>query len=483
MQHNATKKALAACVISASFLLSACSDNDDDNAQVDNAEVRIIHASPDAPAVNIKLDGMIAISDLDYAESTGYAEIPSGIKDVAVEAIIPGGNADVIEVPDFDFATDGQYTIVAVGETTDIDTLLVSDSADTPSAGEVAITVVHAATAADEVDVYITDEDTVLDNNVDPSFRFDFEGAVDVGAVPAGTYRIRVTAPDSKTAVYDSGSVDLTPFAGQKLLIAAINTVNATEQLNIDDQSNIPVKLLVATADTSLVLLDTNTGVGARVVHLSPDAGTAAGGPVEVFASSAALGADPVELIDAFSYSDIVPAGGNSYVSVPEGEYVFDVAPNTDSIGDSVHTSPSLSLTAGNQYSVIASGYVATTPAFGLLATADNNRAIVTQASVKVIHGAPAATSVDVYVTPADAFTDAEVENGMAGDPLLEDFTFGTITDYVPVAEGEYDVRVVFNGTVAISDTFMLNEGGVYTVIAHQPGDGVDDFGYIVLTN
>lgn len=478
MQHQFRKTALLAPLLSASLVISGCSDNDDnDDTQANNAQVRIIHASADAPAVNIKLDGMVAIGDLDYAESTGFAEIPAGVTDVAVEAIIPGANLDVLEVPDFDFATDGQYTIIAVGETASIDTLLVSDSSATPSASEVAVTVVHAATAADEVDVYVTAADTVLDNSVDATFSFDFEGAVDAGALPAGTYRIRVTAPDNKTPVYDSGAVDLTPFAGQKLLITAINTVNATQQ----DAS--PIKLLVATADNSLVLLDADTEVGARVVHLSPDAATAAAGPVEVFASSSALGVDPVELIDAFAYTDIVPAGGNSYVNVPGGDYVFDVAPNTDSIGDSVYTSASLSLAAGNEYSVIASGYVATTPAFGLLATADDNRSIATQASVKVVHAAPAATSVDVYVTPAGNFNNTEVESGMAGDPLLEDFTYATITDYVAVAEGDYDIRVVFNGSVAISDTYTLSAGNVYTVIAHQPGDGVNDFGFVVLTN
>jgi hypothetical protein len=86
-------------------------------------------------------------------------------------------------------------------------------------------------------------------------------------------------------------------------------------------------------------------------------------------------------------------------------------------------------------------------------------------------------------VTPAGNFNNTEVESGMAGDPLLEDFTYATITDYVAVAEGDYDIRVVFNGSVAISDTYTLSAGNVYTVIAHQPGDGVNDFGFVVLTN
>jgi hypothetical protein len=61
----------------------------------------VIHASPDAPAVNVKLDGLTAIAELDYAESSGYQLVSTGSADIAVEAIIAGGNTDVINVPDF----------------------------------------------------------------------------------------------------------------------------------------------------------------------------------------------------------------------------------------------------------------------------------------------------------------------------------------------------------------------------------------------
>ena len=127
-----------------------------------------------------------------------------------------------------------------------------------------------------------------------------------------------------------------------------------------------------------------------------------------------------------------------------------------------------------------------TTPAFGLLATQDNNRSVVTQASVKVVHGAPMAGSVDVFVTAAGEFTTADVENGNAGAPLLDDFTFGEITDYVNVAPGNYDIRVIAGGSTAINvENFNLAAGSVSTVIARQPIDSgtPSDFNVVVLTN
>ena len=463
---------LAALTLGAGVLLSGCTDD------VDTAQLRVIHASPDAPAVNVRLGSVTEISDLDYGESSGFASVFAGQRDVAVEAIIPGGNADVITVPGFSLGKDSRSTIIAVNNTASIEPLVADESAAVPGADEVAIVVVHASPDAAIVDVYVTAPGVDV-NAVNPDFSFDFKGQVDAGALPAGTYRIQVTGQNSKTVVFDSGPVDLTAFAGQKLMIAALSTVNSTSR------AASPIKLLVATDNAHLTLLDVDTGAGARVVHASPDAGTAASGPVEVWASSTALPVSPTRLIPSITYDTVLP-GADQFLPVPGGDYVFDVAPADNNIGNSVYTSPAIPLESGTEYSVIAAGYVLTSPEFRLLATADNNRSVITQASVKVIHAAPAAGVVDVYVTPAGAFTAQAVADGLAGAPLLDDFAFPSITDYVAVAPDAYDIRVVAGGVVAIDiENVNLVEGGVYTAIAREPIDSglPDDFNLILLTN
>lgn len=453
--------------------LTACESSSDSVSSL-----RVIHASPDAPPVNIEVDSTTWASDLDYAETSGYMDVSSGARDLAVEAIIPSGNADVITVPGFQFDEHQRYTVIAANNTANIEPLVAIESAATPGADEVAISVVHASPAAASVDVYVTAPGSDI-NSVNPNFTFDFKAQVDAGALPSGTYQIRVTSEGSKAVVYDSGDVDLSPFAGEKLMLIAASTTTST------NKTASPIKLIAAADMSSLELLDTNTAAGARVVHASPDAGSAAGGPVEVFASSTALPTSPTELIEGFSYTDIVPSA-NTYVGVPAGNYVFDVAPDNAGIGGSVYTSPTVTLEQGAEYSVIAAGNVLTTPAFGLLATEDNNRSIITQASVKVIHAAPLAGDVDIFVTSAGEFTVSDVENGLAGAPLLDDFAYSDITDYVAVAPGNYDIRVVAGGTAAINvENFDLAAGSVSSIIARQPIDSgtPSDFGVILLTN
>ncbi len=471
--HIYKKTLIASSVIISTAIFSGCSSD-----TTPNAFARIIHTSSDAPPVNIKLDAEVAVPNLDYAQSTGFVSITSGPRDITVEAIVPGGNLDVITVNDFLFEAEKRYTIVAIDDTASITGFVAEESASSPASDEVAISVLHAATAAANVDVYVTKPGVDL-NSVPANFTFDFNGQVDAGALPAGSYQIRVTGNGSKDAVYDSGTVDLGGFGGEKLLLVAINTVNSTSQ------SASPVKLMAYTDSAQVELLDTRTNTGARVVHLSPDAGTAAGGPVEVFASSTALPVSPAELIPSITYTQTAP-GTDSFAGVPAGDYIFDIAPDGAGIGSSVYTSPSINLSTGMEYTVIASGYVLTSPAFDLLATQDNNRSVVTQASVKVVHGAPAAGTVDVFVNAAGQYTKEEVESGVAGDPLLDDFTFAEITDYVNVAPGDYDIRVVAGGTAAINiEGFNLAAGSVSTVIAHEPKDtgAPTDFGVVVLSN
>lgn len=76
-------------------------------------------------------------------------------------------------------------------------------------------------------------------------------------------------------------------------------------------------------------------------------------------------------------------------------------------------------------------------------------------AYVRVAHAAPAAPNVDVYVD---------------GAKLLSGFTFGTVTDYVPLAAGSHDIAVTAAGQPAssavIKQTVSVTAGVNYTVAA-----------------
>ena len=117
--------------------MTGCSSDD-----AGSASVRIIHASADAPPVDIKLNNAVAAPNLDYPMSTGFVSIAAGTYDVAVDAIVPGGNHEVlITVDDIDFERDQRYTVVAIDDTANIGEFVAEESAATPAPDEVAVSV------------------------------------------------------------------------------------------------------------------------------------------------------------------------------------------------------------------------------------------------------------------------------------------------------------------------------------------------------
>lgn len=75
-------------------------------------------------------------------------------------------------------------------------------------------------------------------------------------------------------------------------------------------------------------------------------------------------------------------------------------------------------------------------------------------AYVRVVHAAPGAPIVDVYVD---------------GSKLLNDFTFGTVTGYVAVAEGSHRIQVAADGakrSASVIDVTVSLEGGTYYTAA-----------------
>lgn len=91
---------------------------------------------------------------------------------------------------------------------------------------------------------------------------------------------------------------------------------------------------------------------------------------------------------------------------------------------------------------------------------------------IRVVHASTTAGAVDVYVTaPGVSLTDPA--NPVT--PVLSNFTFGTVTKYLSVPAGSYEVRVTVAGNpaaVAI-DTgatgVALTAGAIYTAVALDP--------------
>jgi hypothetical protein len=207
-------KFLALAMLGMAATVAACSDDD----PATTTRLRAVHLSPDAPNVDILVNGSVVASDLAYDESTDYYDIPSGTTDIQVQAV--GSNDDVIAASP-NLAANTDYTVIAANLLASIEPLLLTDNNTAPTAGNVKVRVVHGAPSAPAVDVYVTAPGADLATATPTLTNVSFKGVSAYLTVPAGSYQIRVTPAGTKTVVIDSGTVPL--VSGQ------IRTVIATD--------------------------------------------------------------------------------------------------------------------------------------------------------------------------------------------------------------------------------------------------------------
>lgn len=416
--------------------------------------LRALHASPDAPRVNIWVDGAPALTDVDFNQGSGNLPVGQGENvtengvdvNVALQAILPGDDAivfdETIELP---FGT--ETTVIASGtiEGADFGPIAITNMAGEPIAdGSFRAQIVHASPSAPPVDVYVTAPGGALENPVNGIDPLAFGEFTDRLEVPAGNYQIRIAVPALADAVVYDRTVDLP--AGADLMIVA------TENVFLGDSA---VQLIVLDPAAATPLYDESTPAAAVAIHLSEDAPA-----VDVLAD---VGSTPEQeqllLIENIEYTDACVLDA---VGAPEN-YTLSVAPTgtTTSVLDIPYTA-----NVNEGTTVIVSGLLAT-DTLQAIPLAVDGRSVFTEAKVRITHGSPSTPNVDIYILPEGVMIGDE-----GADPAFTDVPFGASTPVLAAdTEQNLDIYVTATGdtTPAISVTgFNPEPGMVLDVIARD---------------
>lgn len=209
-------------LILSSGLMTACDDDDDRDLSSSQGEssVRAVHASPDAPSVDVLVNNDVVLEDVAYTQSSEYLAVPYGTNNIKVNAA--GTDTSVIDA-DVNLAADSDYTVIAINFLDMISPLVLEDDNTEPDEGIIKIRVVHAAPSAPNVDVYVTSAAAELDS-VEPVLQdVPFGIASNYLEVPAADYRIRVTVTGTTDVAIDTGEVPLSFFSGQIRTVVALD--------------------------------------------------------------------------------------------------------------------------------------------------------------------------------------------------------------------------------------------------------------------
>ena len=418
--------------------------------------LRALHASPDAPLVNIWIDEAPALTDVDFNQGSGFVGV--GLAEnvtedgadvrVRVEGIIPGGNADVLDATlPFDFGT--ETTVIASGsiEEQSFAPIIITNEAGVEIAdGSFRAQVVHASPSAPPVDVYVTTLDGDLVNPVngnEPLAFGEFTGRLEV---PAGPYQIRIAVPgDAPTVVYDSGEIPLP--AGADLMIVATQNVFLGESA---------VQLMVLDGAAAAPLYDKDTPAAALAVHLSPPNTPA----VDILADVGSTAeVEMIKLVDNLAYTEscvINPVGA------PE-DYTLSVVATGDM--NSVLDIPYMAV-VNEGTAVIVSGKL-DDASLTAIPLAVDGRSVWTETKLRITHGSPSTPNVDIYL-----LADGQLPSDPDTAPAFSNVPFGADTGVLKIEPGvTYDAFVTATGStdaaITIAD-FTPANGQVLEVIARD---------------
>lgn len=337
-------------------------------------QVRVIHASPDAPPVDVYIEGVAdaVITDLAYGDATGYLPVGEGSYNFQLRAAgADPASPPVYSTGDLFIAEGDSISAVAAGLLGGTDpedefrVLALADGFDS-TPGTYSARILHASADAPTVGIDVgndgSDEVPALD-------RFVATGAGGF-ALPTGTdLQVGITAGGENVTAFTLPGLT----QGGYLVIA---TGLVGELPREDDGFN----LLVVTDSGSTRFVRQNPTVYA--LHAGPDAP-----PVDICVGGAPLLTD-------------VPFGAIGGVQVPPGEYTLDIFAAPSGCDGTPAASPSTPpLQAGQRYLAIATGELATEgddPSFALVPFVDD-LAENTLGTFSIVHAA-SAPMVDVGV-------------------------------------------------------------------------------------
>lgn len=310
----------------------------------DTAQVRFVHVVPNAPDVDIFINGTLAVQALAYGNASPYLNVPAGDHSVAVTV---SGQSNVLWQQAFTASADNPTVFFAADG---LQFFSISENLATPTNGNARLTLVHAVSGAPSVDVKLAEAVILggVEQPADTPIATDMAYSTAFGSfdVPAQTYVVNVFASGASDALLSDVTLGLaqntsymavvygSPNDPQALLISARVQVEGDFGL-LRIIHAIPSGSAVDVYDGD-VLLAANLGINQATEHIAVATGdhtirfTEAGGDVEFIATDITVGVTPQTLV-------LIETTGAAVTSVIE-----------DNIGDALNSPTNTVITFTN---------------------------------------------------------------------------------------------------------------------------------------
>ncbi len=220
------------------------------------ARVRVLHASPDAPAVDVYANGTKVLSNVAFKSASDYLAVPAGTYTFDVRPAGAAAASTPVLSATADLKADTDYTVAAVNKLAQIQAKVFVDNNAAPGAGKAHVQVIHASPDAPAVDIAVKDGPVLVSNLA-------FGEQKGPLPVDAGTYNLEVRAAGTSTVVLPLDGVQLK--AGTVYTFVAAGLANGSPSLSV-----VPLSYTPAAA----VMMPPNTGDAGLLADKSADDGT-----------------------------------------------------------------------------------------------------------------------------------------------------------------------------------------------------------------
>jgi len=391
----------------------------EETAEAD-ATIRIIHASPGAPEVDVLLDGQPLLQGLAYGTASSYATMTP--EEHRLQVVPTGQTADAAVVDETIDAAPGQAYLLAVfGLLNEIGGDVYEVDLSEIEPGQARVRLLNFSPDAGAIDLLETGGDEWFSD-------VELGEAADYQDLPPGTYSVDVRGDDDRVLE----TVPDLSFAETRVSDVAVLGQVA------DDSLAVQVLVTTVSPPCAEVLALEGSGSDAclRLVHAAPDAP-----PVDLYLNETPLA------------ENLAYGTATEYVAVPSGEERGVRVTATGTPLEEAVIDTALAFEPGQAYEVLVTGGG---DDLELTITGTDLRPLAAgQARLRLIHAAPDADPVDLGVEGSE-------EN------LFEGVDFREATDYVVLDAGDYALEVRPGGedmTVALQSEATLEEGVTYDLV------------------
>ena len=403
-----------------------------------DASVRFLHASPDAPEVDVLVDGLVVAEGLSFGISTEFAPLTDGEHQVQV---VPAGEDAAAAVLDetIDVDSDHAYTVAVANRLNELELVTIESNIESLSdSSQSRVRVVNLSPDSGEMDMFQTGGDQWFDNT-------DFLEVSDHRDVDSGPYNLEFRPNESDQVSVAIEGVEI--GSGQEYTFVLLGlTENASLTV-------LPLSVTVsASCNDTLGLESQDDAACIRVTHAA--AGTEA---VDVYFEDSLI----AEAVESGNFVDF-----QALPSDDEDSTVKFVS--TGGSPDDPIAETSFDPSGGSAYDVILGGSADDLKAVHL--EVDLSPLPESQSRVRLIHLAPDTEHVDVVLTD--------------GEDLFNDIGFDEATDNIVFDAGTYDVQVRQAGGNEVYlrvESLEIESGLAYTLLAYGSADD-GSFAVLVLS-